>query len=315
MFTFMRSITAKLAVKFAQHPKASAVTVAELQSSTQLYDPSFSEELFMRLHVVRAQDRTVLGHIRRVLEKGREPRTQSAKGVAPATPAVTISEIFDFSCIGITEGTETSLDQMGLQAPVQAYQDDSGDLNFPYTTYELYDDFEGDLEPGNEADSSVSVSSQDASSDASDYKYQDLSSVLGQSDSEWGSSDIEYSSSLRAEHGHDDILSERGTENDVSSSYTEAGDNSSMPTWSGVHGDEVASPLIISNENSLRTANPISTLFCPPTPVSTLAPLTPYEGESGTSMSHYAPVLVHESASYEEALYSEFKAMLATWRG
>ena len=67
MFTSMRSVTAKLAVTFAPRPKASAATGAELQRSTQPHDPKLYEELFMRLRVVRAQDRTVLGRIRRVL--------------------------------------------------------------------------------------------------------------------------------------------------------------------------------------------------------------------------------------------------------
>jgi len=233
---------------------------------------------------------------------------KSAPSPGPATPAATISENFGVPCIVITEETETPLDQIGPQALVQTDRDDSEDLNSLYTTYEPY----GDSRLVYEADPSVSVFSEDAShsdSDASDYQHQDLSTILVESEYEWGSSVIEYSSTPRTKQGQANILNGYGTENDVSSTDTEAGDGPSMPTW--------LSPLVISNEGNLRTASPISTLFCPPTPMSTLAPLTPSEGESGPSTSRHTPVLVHESESYEEALYSEFMAIIGdtnrTW--
>jgi hypothetical protein len=80
--------------------------------------------------------------------------------------------------------------------------------------------------------------------------------------------------------------------------------------WS--HGDDGTSHIAFSNTGSSWAApSPTSIFFCPPTPASTLAPLTPSGSESGPSTSRDTPVLVHESASYENALFSDFKAIIA----
>lgn len=69
----------------------------------------------------------------------------------------------------------------------------------------------------------------------------------------------------------------------------------------------------IAAENQSNTWTPpfaVSPFFCLPTTESTLAPPTPSETESGPSTPQYMPVLVYESASYEDALFTEFKAII-----
>jgi hypothetical protein len=106
------------------------------------------------------------------------------------------------------------------------------------------------------------------------------------------------------------IPSQPKAENDGASRRPEAGDNTNFPTWS--HDEGGTPPIGFSNTGSPWTApSPTSIFFCPPTPASTLAPLTPSGSESGASTPRDTPVLVHESASYEDALFLEFKAIIS----
>jgi hypothetical protein len=118
---------------------------------------------------------------------------------------------------------------------------------------------------------------------------------------------------LVAEQEADDTLSDPETENDsTSSNDPEAGDddNISEPSILEAHcGDGPSYFSATGPRSSWTTPSPTSVFFCPPTPVSTLGTSTPSDDESGPSTPHLTPVLMHESASYEDALFSEFSAI------
>jgi hypothetical protein len=63
-----------------------------------------------------------------------------------------------------------------------------------------------------------------------------------------------------------------------------------------------------TNQCNFRTASsPPSIFSCPPTSTSTVVT---FEDESGASTFRYSPVVMFESGSYGEALYSGFKAII-----
>lgn len=82
-------------------------------------------------------------------------------------------------------------------------------------------------------------------------------------------------------------------------SGTQAGDGADTPT-------DFECTAIVNSGNTRITPFAVSPFFCLPTTESTTLP----ESESGPSTPQYMPVLVYESASYEDALFTEFKAII-----
>jgi hypothetical protein len=164
-------------------------------------------------------------------------------------------------------------------------------------------DHEGEGEGEYGADPSASAWSEDPNHlDTSNvHQYQDLYSIPEEGENEEEFREPERRMLLNVTYDNNYIPGE-----------PEAGDNTNFSIWS--HGDGRTSPIGFSytGPGSPWTApSPTSTFFCPPTPASTPAPLTPSGSESGPSTPRDTPVLVHESASYEDALFSEFKAIIA----
>ncbi|KAI9511688.1 hypothetical protein F5148DRAFT_248048 [Russula earlei] len=294
--TFMRSATARLAAKLAQRPKASADTMRP-------YDPKMGEGLFVRLEAFRAQDRKVLGHIRRVLGKARKRRAQPEPSIA--SPTSPVSEIPSMIITDET-GTHSDFDPTQDEACVQTYQYE--DLNFPYPTRDLHDAAEGEGEPGYETDEPTSAFSDD-SSDFDIIDHQDLASILEESGDEWESSDSD-NFSTRADDGHEEILSEHEAENEVPSTNSEAGEDTNVWIWSS-HADVVTCPTVFPRESRPQTTlSPSSIFFFPSTPASTLTTPTPSEGDSGPSTPRDTSALVPGSISYEDALFADFKEII-----
>jgi hypothetical protein len=222
-----------------------------------------------------------------------------------------VSESFDVPHIFITEETKAPFNPIRRRARVQAYRDAHLDTHF--TTQSLYNaDHEGKHEHEHEAGPSASVWSEDSShlDPSNDHQYQDLYTIPEESEHEEELRDPECCTIPEVEDDNNCVLSEHEAENDGTSRRREAGYDMNVSIWS--HGDDGTSPIAFSNTGSSWTApSATSIFFCPPTPSSTLAPLTPSGSESGPSTPCDTPVLVHESASYEDALFSEFKAIIA----
>jgi hypothetical protein len=148
---------------------------------------------------------------------------------------------------------------------------------------------------------------------ADDDWYQDQYDILEESDDSWEPGDSEYHAMLVAEEATDDTLSDPETENDSASRNEEElgdDDDSSEPSILEAHCGDGPSYFSAAGQSSpWTTPSPTSVFFCPPTPVSTLGTSTPSDDESGPSTPHFTPVLMHESASYEDALFSEFSAI------
>ena len=150
------------------------------------------------------------------------------------------------------------------------------------------------------ADRLVSMLSDDS------HQYQDLSDILEEMESQLEPDETEYSTILVVDGDGD--VAEMGEGATPSVSETGGG-------TVGIEiqtGDAVDTPSDFERKPSDNWATPfpVSPFFCSPTTESTLAPLTPVEAESGPSTPRYMPVLVYESASYEDALFMEFKAII-----
>ncbi len=139
-----------------------------------------------------------------------------------------------------------------------------------------------------ELDRSVSTPSVNSSHlDTNDsHQYQGLSDILEESECKVEPEETEYSTILVVDEDGD--VSEMG--DGTVRSEIQTGGGAETPTWT--------------------TALAVSRFFCLPTTESSLAPPTPSETESGPSTPRYMPVLVYESASYEDALFTEFKAII-----
>ena len=251
----------------------------------------------------------IRGSVPITLHSGKAKKLWTKSTPGPVTLAVSISsESFEALHISFYEETEGSFDWTPNSAYLQDAFPDS-----PCAACDLYNvDSEGEYERGYESPSVFSEDSGHLATSLS-HQYQDLSDILEESHYEWETADdTEFRALLEVEDDTDHISSESGAENDGPSSVPEARDDNDTWTWSasGSHrDDETSSFLAIPNQgNNWTAASPISTYFCPPTPASTLAPLTP----SGSGFRPSTPVLVHESTSYEEALFAEFKEMIAS---
>ena len=229
---------------------------------------------------------------------------------SPAPPQVVISENFDIPHIFITEETKTPFNPIRRRARVRPIRCPDS----PSSTYCLYSPDSDDERY--EADHPASMFSDDSSNldtIAAADEYQDLYDILEESEYEWEPEDTEYYATLEVEEEADDVLSDPGTENDSASGISlEAGDddNISEPSCLEAHCGDGPSFTFAPDAGSPWTTSTPTSVFCPPTPVSALGPSTPSDGESGPSTSFYTPVLMHESISYEEALFLEFKAIV-----
>lgn len=164
--------------------------------------------------------------------------------------------------------------------------------------------------PGYEEDRPVSMLSDDSDRTDDSHQYQeDLSDILEESECHIEPNGTEHSAILVVDE--DDDVDEIGE--GPTPSVSETGDGTvRIKTQAG--GDAgTPSDFEYTPTNNWSTPFPVSPYFCSPITESTLAPLTPAESESGPSTPRYMPVLVYESASYEDALFAEFKAII-DWR-
>jgi len=201
----------------------------------------------------------------------------------------------------VVETLETCSGQVLPRTRVYTYWDVDPDA--PDTTHHSYDaDPEAQHGRGNEVDATASTFSEDPSRGQSLY---DVLAEMEESENEWRTSDIEYRAILDVMNGDDHTMSYLEVESEGASNNPVADDGPLISTLDREDGLSLAST---TNQCNFRTApSPPSIFFCPPTSTST--PVTS-EDESGTSPLHYSPVLGHESESYEEALYSEFKTII-----
>jgi len=213
----------------------------------------------------------------------------------------TINEAFGIPHTVVIETLETCSGRVLPRTRVYTYWD--ADPNAPASdaTYDLYDaDREAEHGRGNEVDATASTVSEDPSHDQSLY---DVLAEMEESEYEWRASDIEYEAILDVVNGDDHTMNSLEVESEGASNNPVADDGPFIPTLDLEDGLSLAST---TNQCNFRTApSPPSIFFCPPT-----STLVTSEDESGTSTLRYSPVLVHESESYEEALYSEFKAII-----
>ncbi|KAI0250851.1 hypothetical protein BJV78DRAFT_523605 [Lactifluus subvellereus] len=238
----------------------------------------------MRLRAFKAQNRTVFGHVRMagrgILRKAKKLWIKAMP--SPAAPGVIISEDFDIPHIFITEETRTPFNPICRRARVRTYRD--GCTKSPSSTHDSYSVDSGDEQrPGYEADqpaSTFSDDSDDLDTAADDDQYQDLYDILEGSEYEWEPGDTDGP----------------GTENNSpSSNDPEAGDDDdiSEPSILEAHCGDGPSFISAPDAGSPWTTSTPTSVFCPPTPVSTLGPSTPSDSESGPSTSLYTPVLMN----------------------
>ena len=215
----------------------------------------------------------------------------------------TINEASGIPHTVVIETVGTCSGQALLRTRVYTYWDVDPDA--PDTTYDLYDaDPEAEHGRGNDSDvgATASAFSEDPSHDQSLYH---VLAEMEESEYEWRTNDIEYEAILDVVNGGDHTMSYPKVESEGASNNPVADDGSFISTLDHEDGLSLAST---TNQCNFRTApSPPSVLFCPPTSTSTLVTS---EDERGISTLRYSPVLVHESESYEEALYSEFKAII-----
>ncbi|KAI9463970.1 hypothetical protein BJY52DRAFT_1250680 [Lactarius psammicola] len=150
-----------------------------------------------------------------------------------------------------------------------------------------------------ELDRSVSTPSgnYNHSDTNNNHRYQpDLSDILEESECRAEPGETEYSTILVADE--DGRVAEK---HDVTASVSEIGDGTVR---------NASYNAVANSSNTWTPPVAVSPFFCSPTTESTLAPPTPSESESGPSTPRYMPVLVYESASYEDALFAEFKAII-----
>jgi hypothetical protein len=167
-------------------------------------------------------------------------------------------------------------------------------------------------EPRYEEDRSVSSLSDNSEHlDSNDsHQYQDLSDILEESECQLVLDRTEYSRVLVVDEDGDAAEMGEGPTPSVSESVSETGVGTfRIETQTGDDAD-TPSDFEYNPSNRWTTPFPVSPFFCSPTTESTLAPPTPAESDSGPSTPRYMPVLVYESASYEDALFIEFKAII-----
>jgi hypothetical protein len=234
------------------------------------------------------------------------------KSTSPrAAQAVIAFEDLNTPHIFITEETKSPFNPIRRRAHVQTYR--NACTNLPSSTYRSYTASpEGEYESEYEVDQPASMFSEDSDhfdAIANDDLYRDLYAILGQSEHEWEPGETEYYAIPEADDEADNNLSDFGTENDRTSSNDPEDrddDNASEASYMEAHcGD---GPSFFADPGSSWTVPSLTSVFCPPTPVSTLGPSTPSDSESGPSTPH-TPVLLHESSSYEDALFYEFTAL------
>jgi len=226
-------------------------------------------------------------------------RLWAKPALSPSMPVDTKNEVFVTPHVVVIEILETCSGQVLPRTRVYTYWD--VDPDGPATTCHLYDaDSEADPGHGNEVD--ASTFSEDPSRNQSLY---DVLAEVEESANEWRTCDIGYEGILDVVNGDDHTMSRLEVESEGGSNNPVAEDGPFISTLDCEDGLPLAST---TNQCNFRTApSPPSIVFCPPTSTVTLVTS---EDESGTSTLRYSPVLVHESESYEEALYSEFKAIM-----
>jgi len=173
-------------------------------------------------------------------------------------------------------------------------------------TCHLYDaDPEAEHGCGNEVVATPSTFSGDPSHD------QSVLTEIEESGYKWSTSDIEYEAILDVASGDDHTMSYIEVESEGGSNNPVAEDGPFISTLDREDGLSLASTTNQCNFHTAPTRSPPSIFFFPPTSTPTVVTS---EDESRTSTLHYSPVLVHESESYAEALYSKFKAIIGeTW--
>ena len=162
--------------------------------------------------------------------------------------------------------------------------------------------------PGYEEDRSLSMLS-DNSDDLytnDSHQYQDLSDILEEMESQLEPDETEYSTILVVDENGDVAEIIEG----ATSSVSETGDGTVGIEIQAEDDFDTPGDFERDPSDNWTTPFPVSPFFCSPTTESTLAPPTPTESESGPSTPRYMPVLVYESASYEDALFTEFKAII-----
>jgi hypothetical protein len=228
-----------------------------------------------------------------------------------AAQAVTAFEDLNTPHIFITEETKSPFNPIRRRARVQTSR--NARTNLASSTYGSYTaNPEGEYESEYEADQPASMFSEDSDhfdAIANDNLYRDLYDILGLSEHEWEPGETQYYAIPEADEEADNILSDLESENDGTSRNDPEGgddDNSSEASFLEAHcGD---GPSFFADPGSSWAVPSLTSVFCPPTPVLTLGPSTPSSSESGPSTPH-TPVLMHESSSYEDALFYEFMAI------
>jgi hypothetical protein len=217
----------------------------------------------------------------------------------PPAPVGTI-EAFGIPHTVVIEALETRSGQVVPRTRVYTYWD--ADPYAPDIVYDLHNtESQGAQGSGDEADATSSMFSGDSGHDQ--YLYDILAEIEEREYDGWASDEYEESASNTEYEWADDDVYERAGDTEYEEWANERGPSDI------VDDDGISTSSTTSQCNFPTGPSPISTLFCPPVSASTLEPLTTFEDESGPSTPRYTPVLVHESESYEETLYSEFKAI------
>jgi hypothetical protein len=276
----MLSATIKLTSKLAPHSSPPIGVV--LEGPRQLYDREFYKELAMLSRLRTALLSAASGSLAWTSSVGFFLSVRSGESVnrrrKSKKPLVQVNSTlsrashhcFDIPHIFVTEETKSPWNPIRRRERVQIHR--NACTNVPSSTH-----------------ASMTLEDSDRlETAADDDQYED---ILEESDDVWEPGDSEYHAMLVVEEEVDDTLCDLETEGEgASRNEQEVGDDDDISERSilEAHCGDGPSYLCVAGPSSpWTTPSPTSAVFfCPPT-----------------------PVLMHESASYEDALFSELCAI------
>ncbi|KAH9991357.1 hypothetical protein BJV77DRAFT_962842 [Russula vinacea] len=190
----------------------------------------FHEELVRRLDAVGPQGRTLFGHIQRISLGVLAKKLWARPTLSPITREVTVSESFDITHIFNTEKM-TPFYPIRRRVRVQPQRDVH--LGAHYETQNLYS---VDLEGNGEQEYKPGPFAHLDPSDDHQYQYQDLYTILEETEQEWELRDLEFCAMLETENNNNHVLNKPETGNEGTSGTHGAGDDTNVSIW--LRGDD-----------------------------------------------------------------------------